>query len=323
MRRFIHLDCGLGDMRNLLFFFFTLSIGIDGFSCVNEYRTRLSGEIRYQEPLDGRVYTWHPDTTKLRMQANAYLKHYQETDSIIYLSNYGAKLIWLGEYELAKTIFLGIEKNYPNQYATASNLGTIYELLGVNDSALVWIRRGIALNPDSHQGSEWIHEKILNFKNSAEKDYSKSILGLDFGTEDLPKNKRGYDLKALEQSLEIQLRSRHYFIPDSNRIIGNLYFDLGNVYALNHDVETALGSFQVAKENGFTSPLMEKRIQVFEGMTGGTWPYEFMLEAKDLVKTNFWLFFSLGLVLIFGGMFVLYLIWKRLKERLQNQNIGS
>jgi hypothetical protein len=52
----------------------------------------------------------------------------------------------------------------------AANLGTALELLGNKEEALHWIREGIRRNPQSHEGTEWLHAKILEAKIAAQKD---------------------------------------------------------------------------------------------------------------------------------------------------------
>jgi len=50
-----------------------------------------------------------------------------------------------------------LEVEYPGRYSTAANMGTAYELKGDNVKALQWITEGIRRNPDSHEGTEWLH----------------------------------------------------------------------------------------------------------------------------------------------------------------------
>lgn len=59
---------------------------------------------------------------------------------------------------------LALEAAHPGLYATASTLGTAFELAGDNESALQWIQTGIQRNPESHGGTEWLHVKILEAK---------------------------------------------------------------------------------------------------------------------------------------------------------------
>ena len=173
-----------------------LLFNVNAYSCVNEYQTLLTGEVTMDGPYtNGKIWTREIDTVELRKKANKLFSSYQQSNSIQELSDYAAALIYLGEYKKAKAIYHQIEKESSSLYTTASNLGTIYELIGKPDSALIWIKKSVEVNPGSHKGSEWIHIKILEFKISQSTDYSKSILDLDFGNEAIPANPNNYNLK--------------------------------------------------------------------------------------------------------------------------------
>jgi tetratricopeptide (TPR) repeat protein len=280
----------------------SLLISTGVLACINEYRTLLTGEVIYTHPVSGKIWTQKIDTFKLREKSNTLLLKYKTTDSIEYLSDYAASLIYLKNYNKAKTIYEDIDRKHPNLYTTASNLGTIYELIGKPQQALKWIKKSITLNPDSHNGSEWIHIKILEFKINNSNDYGKSILELDFSDEDIPVNRNYYDLKELSHHIWHQLRERSNFVKPENKIVGNIYFDLGNVLAQTKDVQAALGSYNAAKEYGFTSQIMEKRIVAFEKLAKKTKPYTDAKDLQKVIENNFWTvlcitFILLGLVI--------------------------
>lgn len=245
-----------------------LFVGQVSFACINEYRTLLTGEVVYKDATGGKIWTQEIDTVKLRIRANEILADYQRTNSTEDLSDYAATLIYLGDYKKAKEIYQGIEKEFPDLYTTASNLGTIYELEGKPDSAFMWIKKSMEINPDSHDGSEWIHLKILEFKIAKKTDYAASILGLDFGEEVIPKNPKNYELRKMQNHIIHQLSERSNFVKPKNKVVGNIYFDYGNVLAQTDDLESALEIYAAAKEYGFSSDLMDKRIKKFESMTG-------------------------------------------------------
>ncbi len=105
-------------------------------------------------------------------------------------NDYAVMLVRAGELDEALAVLNEIEAVKPGLYPTAANLGTVYELSGDVEKALHWIQEGIARNPKSHFGSEWIHVRILQAKQELAKDpgwfKSHSILGLDFGNEARP-----------------------------------------------------------------------------------------------------------------------------------------
>lgn len=254
-----------------------------GFSCINEYITLLSGKVVFSdEPAYGKIYAIELDTVEIRKEANLLLEKYQSSDSLEYLSDYAAKLIYLGNYSEAKSIYFNIEVKRPNLYTTASNLGTIYELIGQPDSALFWIKKSIEINPQSHYGSEWIHIKILEHKLTPNANLSNSILGLNFGSEPIPSNPEDYDLDKIKKHISHQLRERLKFIKPKNEIIGNIYFDFGNIVAQTSNVESALESYEEALIFGFNSELLQKRITKMKSLASNANPYR----VKEKIKRN-------------------------------------
>ena len=107
------------------------------FACINEYKTLLDGSIYESgEPSSGKIGVNSIKNSELGEKAEALLKAYQRSDSIEYLSDYGAALVYMGQYEEGQKIYQQIEAENPGLYTTASNLGTIYELLGDPEKAL-------------------------------------------------------------------------------------------------------------------------------------------------------------------------------------------
>jgi tetratricopeptide (TPR) repeat protein len=287
------------------------------FACINEYRTLLTGEVIYTDPSSGKVWNREIDSLELRNKSKVLLAAYKRSDSLQYYSDYAAALTYLGEYQKAKKIYEEIERLSPNLYTTASNLGTIYELIGKPDSALIWIKKSIDLNPESHKGSEWIHIKILQFKLSQSSEIKNSILGLDFGNDLLPSNPNKYDLEELRNHIWHQLSERTTFVKPQNEIVGNIYFDLGNVLAQTSDVQAALESYAAAKEYGFESELMNLRIKEFEKLASKAKPHQLKEEAKDFIKYNFKILFWAGLI-IFIGIVLLLIRIARKKNKITN-----
>ncbi len=281
-------------------------------ACINVYRTLLSGEVVHHKATHGKVFTRAVDTVELRNKANLYYRSYEESGSIKSLSDFAAALIYLGEYKKAKSIYEQIELESPHLYSTASNLGTIYELIGQPDSALVWIRKSLELNPDSHFGSEWIHIKILEFKLSPSNISTSSILGLDFGEDELPENINAYNLSMLINHIKHQLRERVVFVKPENKIVGNIYFDYGNVLALDRDLEAALESYEEAKEFGFTSDLMDIRIKAINNIIVHARPNKLLGEIKDYVREHLMSTLIMILIVIISILFfIIRLIYSR------------
>jgi len=113
----------------------------------------------------------------------------------------------------------------------------------------------------------------------------------------IPKN---YDLEELEEHIWHQLRERTIFVKPENTIVGNLYFDLGNVLAQTTDVQAALESYEAAREYGFESELMNARISELKSLAKRA---EWTQATTGFLKQNP----ILTLAIAFCG-FVLFLI---------------
>ncbi len=266
------IGCHTMKPTNLKYFFLFVFIigGQLGLCCINEYRTLLSGKVESKDADDvapsGR---FNPDNKDyLIQQLHKADSIYMATGKIEDYSDYGSMLVYFGQYLQAKSLFMEIESKSPGLYATASNLGTTYELLGQNDSAHFWINKALKINPISHGGSEWIHLKILEAKIKAKGDekyfLTHNILSLDFGDSKKPENKNLIDLQNLRSQLYHQLSERMSFIKPQDQIVGQLLFDLGNINAMTMDVKSGLQVYKVAKEYGFNSKLLAKRESHFK-----------------------------------------------------------
>lgn len=187
---------------------------------------------------------------------------YRKTKDVDYLSDKGYILILEKKYDEALTLYLKIEKLKPNRYSTASNMGTLYELKGNNVEALKWINKSIAINPKSHNGSEWLHSRILEAKiNGAKYQTAKFLLNADFGKEIKPTSKLDtIQLNKLDKSLNYQLNERISFIKPKDNIIAILLFELGNIKMIKGEFNTAKPILEEAKKYGLNSQLLEKRL---------------------------------------------------------------
>lgn len=191
---------------------------------------------------------------------------YKATNDLDYLSDKGLLLILLKKYEKAIQLYLEIEKKKPGRYSTASNLGTVYELAGQNENALKWIKKAIEIDPNSHNGSEWLHEKVLEAKLKGEQYFtSRFLLNTDFGSELLPSTSLTHDeLNNLSHVLYYQLNERVSFVKPKDKIVSQLMFDLGNVAFLLRNYYDAIDDYEQAKRYGFSDPLLEIRIKESE-----------------------------------------------------------
>lgn len=244
-------------------------------ACINEYRALSGGKIVYKsvtpEFKPSRDLTNKND---LKIKLDQALKTYQENKTIENYSDYAAELIYSGKYKEAEKIYKEIESKYPERYITYSNLGTLYELTGRDKDALALISKGYKINPNSHNGSEWIHIELLKekVKSNGNDNYflKNNILsnkGIYFGNELeplSPKDLEKEQLEEIKEELRIQLQERASFVKPTNILVGQLFFELGNMEAILTDVHKALEMYYLSKKYGYSNSIMENRISHYK-----------------------------------------------------------
>jgi len=302
-------------IRKLSFILLLLIINKSGWSCINEYRALLDGSIVETGGFNGVPAGIYDNVDKQHLLKLLYKSDstYKASGKTEDYSDYGAMLVYNGVYDEAKEVFQNIEVSSPGLYATASNLGTVYELLGENDSAYFWISKAIKLNPNSHEGSEWIHLKILEakIKSKGIPDYfvTHSILSLNFGDKEKPENLSNIDLELLRTQLYYQLNERITFVKPKDLIVGQLLFDLGNINAITIDVKAGIKAYELAKKYGYKSTILSKREKHFESLQSKA-------ELKD--KVEGWLIDNLaavGITVLICLILIAIFIMKRIKSR--------
>jgi tetratricopeptide (TPR) repeat protein len=289
---------------------------------MNEYHALLNGEFVFSETRNQTPRGRFSNASKndlARLLDLAY-GSYDVSRDMTHYSDYAVMLTFNGRFREANTIFLKIEKKTPNLYETAANLGTTYELLGEIDSAIYWLNKAIKIKPDSHNGSEWIHLKILEAKKAANGDENKlwnsDILTLGLGENDIPENRENKDLANIEKQIYTQLSERMSFIQPKDPVVGRLLFDLGNVSAITQDVKTALQNYEEAKRYGYNSDVLNKREKQFKRLQ---WKADMRTHTESWIKENFvLLFFLMPLMLI---SIVVLIVKKRRKSK--NQGIEN
>ncbi len=251
--------------KYLLTFIFGTLFSINAFACLNGEQMVLANKELLYVDHSGEVPYGHGFGSK--EQVEEFLikleKGYQETKDLDYLSDKGFILIILGKYNEAIELYKKIESMQPGRYSTASNIGTAYELIGNNKEALKWIEKAIEIEPNSHSRSEWIHVNILKTKIKGDQYISSEhLIGKDFGKEKYPKSDLNKDeLQLLKMQLYYQLNERISFVKHKDKIVAQLLFDLGNLAFLTNQKEDAMEDYEMAKEYGFESPVLNERLQ--------------------------------------------------------------
>lgn len=227
------------------------------FACLNEIGSSTVSEGIYVEKLSPEEFLTamlsHPGKTywlgvlgELKVEdirSRAY-------DKFTNRNNTAVAMLHVGMVGQAIKILEGLERTDPGSYYTAANLGTAYELNGENEKALKWIKEGITRDPDAHNGSEWLHVKILEAKIALERDpnwlTSNSVIGLHKLSEEqlirpvATGNKgQAIDLKEVEAAIVYQLHERLEFIKPPEKVVASLLYDLSRIHAQRRETEHA------------------------------------------------------------------------------------
>jgi tetratricopeptide (TPR) repeat protein len=235
------------------------------FGCINTLGKDLAGrKVTAGWPAAGEIVTYlteSPDPGKWRrVRTQVGLKLRQA--SVDERNDLAAALLHLGEVPLAIEILTQIEREAPGRYATATNLGTAYELAGDNTKALQWIREGIRRNPESHDGTEWLHVRILEAKLAMEKDprwlEKNSILAMGFGSALVPNKPVRFpvahtgklDADGTKNAILTQMHERLEFVKPPDPIVGDILFDYGNLLMRTDILESAEAVYGLAIEYG-------------------------------------------------------------------------
>jgi tetratricopeptide (TPR) repeat protein len=200
----------------------------------------------------------HPDEEVLRRLDSLW----KARKDVKYLSDYAMALVVNGNYEEAKNSYLELEKVKPGQYATASNLGTVYELLGDDKNALLWIQKAVQLNPASHDSSEWLHVRILEAKIGGDKFMNTNfLLHTDFGRDSMPTSELSKEeLEHLRKALFYQLNERLTFIHSQDKVVAQLLFDLADLSLLTGmNIYQVNDIYSMAKKYGYANPIWGAR----------------------------------------------------------------
>jgi len=230
-------------MKKILFVLILIisSIG-SSYACLNYYYTvDADGHFHHDESVlvgfntNFNIELIHRRLTKLAPEL-------EEKQDPFLLSDYAVYLLKAGQTEVALEILKELAEAYPDEYKIASNLGTAYELNGQVDSALVYIQRGMELNPDAHEGSEWVHVKILETKKAlaVDSNYLKTntVLGLTAEQE---------QDETIRHQIMIQVRERFPFTLNKDAIMADIMVDLADCYMATTAVEYAEALYEIAE----------------------------------------------------------------------------
>jgi tetratricopeptide (TPR) repeat protein len=203
---------------------------LPAFACINEMKQRTApdaagkalGQVTAQivEPLE---------------------KEHAQDPNLENTNDLGVYRILDGRYDEAIALFREAEKKYPGNAKVAANLGTALELKGEDEEALKWIREGVNRDASEHQGSEWLHARILTAKVAMKSDprwlLKNHVLDLDFGTGDVPvapeilpiENGKLKGVEQLLRQIDYQLKERTKFVKPPDAIVSDVYSSAGDL----------------------------------------------------------------------------------------------
>lgn len=191
-------------------------------------------------------------------------------------NDYAVALMYLGRSKEAVPILEKLESEIPGRYETAANLGTAYELAGNNAKAKHWIEEGIRRNPDSHDGSEWLHVQILRTKLKLMDDpawlQKHSVLNLDYralqsGATNITIEGTPHAVHTLLRDLEYQLSERLKFVKGTDPVVASLLYDYGIILAGTAALEPAGELLKMAGEYGFPRERIDPLLAEYSRIT--------------------------------------------------------
>jgi tetratricopeptide (TPR) repeat protein len=234
--------------RCLVFFFIFLTIA--AYACLNEAHVNKSGNKSIIDFTLGDLifYKTHNITdveSTLKLLQNEVAS--DDEDKIDIQNDIAVQYIKLKKYDKAEKILDELYKKNKNNYSIVVNLGTLYELQGKNRKALEFIQKAIKLNPDSHEGSEWFHLRVLEFKlknNLTDKKINENILLLM----NLKK-----DALSVASDIDYQLKERIPFMPAPNVLIAKILQEYGDYLADSISIKAAYLIYDLGKEYDINS----------------------------------------------------------------------
>jgi hypothetical protein len=203
----------------------------------------------------------------------------QAAPTVEHTNDLAVARILAGRYDDAIELLREAETKSPGKSAkVAANLGTALELKGgADEDALYWIREGVKRDANEHEGSEWLHVRILETKIALSKDpqwlEKNRVLPLDFGADEvpvapaiLPIDSDG-KLKGVDDLLDhirYQIDERTKFVKPPDPIVGDLAASAGDLVYAGSDGSPAR-HYQLALRYGAPrSGLIQKRLARFE-----------------------------------------------------------
>ena len=129
--------------------------------------------------------------------------------------------------------------------------------------ALKWITEGIKRNPKSHDGTEWLHQLILEKKLKIKENpnflMQNRIIELPKKiTQNTKINISGtsYTVEEIQNAIIHQLKERLVFVKPKELIVADLLFTLGIIDAHTEILESSIKILTFSQQYGFTDSIL-------------------------------------------------------------------
>jgi tetratricopeptide (TPR) repeat protein len=203
---------------------------------------------------------------------------HSKTPTLETKNDLAASRVFLGQYDEAIELLREAETSAPGKSAkVAANLGAALERKGgADEDALYWVRESSKRDANEHEGSGWLHVRILEAKIALARDpkwlEKHTLLGYDFGAEEepvapgiLPVDKDGR-LKGVDDLLadiSLQIEERQKFASPPDAIIGDLAAAAGDLVYAGTDGNPAKHYELALRYGAPRASLVEKRLARF------------------------------------------------------------
>lgn len=240
-----------------IFIWFFILTDIHVMACLNGYEV-IPGIEKYDE-LEYEIKEVEVYFNSLQQYKNEQLKDFERNGKKEHVDLVIA-LLYLHDYRTALSVAEKLNRKFPSEYNVVITYAATLELNGKLNEALIFINKAIEINPKSHEGSEWMHVKIIEDLMGLNKN-PFSVVGIETGSDSIPvfvENGKVDKLTLLYQ-LAFQISERKYFIPGNDPAFGKLIFDYANLLYLNDYISKSEYYFEMAINYGFDIELSQSR----------------------------------------------------------------
>jgi len=240
-------------------------LAVPALACINTFESEI------------RRYRAANDEAGVAAEIAKLESEYREAPTLEHTNDLGVGRLLTSRYPEAIKLFEEAERRFPGKAIVAANLGTAYELSGNLPEAFRWISEGVKRDPKEHQGSEWLHVKILEAKIAVARDPEwlkrNTVLGVSFGDQDIPvmpttlpadEAGRPRTPDEIYDAIYYQLYERTKFVGRPDAFVADLYAAQGDLSfaagKLNNDDPLGYPPYQYDEALSF-EPAQRERVE--------------------------------------------------------------